>query len=85
MYVQNLSRLVATLCSLGFNVCSLRIMSICRSQKLLLVSKFTCTNKNDNFVKETDTAGHIVIQHTYINLRPNKSLLTFIVPVPGHS
>ena len=32
-----------------------------RSQKLLLVGKFTCINKIDNFVKETDTFGYIVV------------------------
>ena len=32
-----------------------------RSQKLLLVQKLTCINKNDNFVKETDAPGYIVV------------------------
>ena len=34
-----------------------------RSQKLLLVRKFTFTNKNGNFVKESDTctSGYIVV------------------------
>ena len=26
-----------------------------------LYTKFTCTNKNGNFVKETDTSGYIVV------------------------
>ena len=32
-----------------------------RIQKLLLVWKYTCTNKNGNFVKETDTSGYIAV------------------------
>ena len=27
----------------------------------ILVRKFTCTNKNGNFVKETDTSGYSVV------------------------
>ena len=34
-------------------------------QKLLLVWKFSCINKNCFFVKETDTFGHIVVWTTY--------------------
>ena len=30
-------------------------------QKLLLACKFSCINKNDFFVKEMDTFGHIVV------------------------
>ena len=37
------------------------ILRVRRSQKLLLVQKFTCTNKNGNFVKENDTSGYIVV------------------------
>ena len=40
---------------------TLDYLRVRRSQKLLLVLKFTCTNKNGNFVKETDTSGYIVV------------------------
>ena len=32
-----------------------------QSQKLLLVWKFTCTNKNGNFVKKTYASGYFVV------------------------
>ena len=33
-----------------------------RSQKLLLVRKFSCTNKSGNFVKDTNTSGYSVVR-----------------------
>ena len=48
--------------------------------KALTCMKFTCTNKNGNFVKETDTSGYIIyeqfIHYTKIDLRPNKQHLS---------
>ena len=51
-----------------------------QSQKLLLVLKFTCTNKNRNFVKETYTSGffltELFLHLTQINLHPNIPFLS---------
>ena len=36
-------------------------LTVRQSQKLYIVLKFTCKNKNGNFVKETDISGYIVV------------------------
>ena len=54
-----------------------------RSQKLLLVFKFTCTNKNGNFVKETYTSGYIVVEQFihYTQINSGGRLLVNCVPM----
>ena len=42
-----------------------RAFRVRRSQMLLLVCKFTCTNKNGNFIKETNTSGYTVVWAIY--------------------